>query len=175
MKIILKVGYLIMAKRLRKKTTIATNTLMVFPNDTNDIGTMYGGKLIEVMDMIGGICARRFSSHKAVTASIEDMQFIQPVGKGDIVEFKSVVIYTGTTSLIVKTKVTKEGYSEKKTLCARAYFIYVAIDKNRKPVEVPELIVETEKEILNQQIGAEIKKRQALEEKRFQIELKENL
>ena len=175
MKIILKAGYLIMAKRLRKKTTIATNTLMVFPNDTNDIGTMYGGKLIEVMDMIGGICARRFSSHKAVTASIEDMQFIQPVGKGDIVEFKSVVIYTGTTSLIVKTKVTKEGYSEKKTLCARAYFIYVAIDKNRKPVEVPELIVETEKEILNQQIGAEIKKRQALEEKRFQIELKENL
>ena len=42
-----------MAKRLRKKTTIATNTLMVFPNDTNDIGTMYGGRLIEVMDMVG--------------------------------------------------------------------------------------------------------------------------
>ena len=164
-----------MAERLRKKTTIATNTLMVFPKDTNDIGTMYGGRLIEVMDMVGGICARRFSGHKAVTASIEDMQFVQPIDRGDVVEFKSVVIYTGNTSLIIKTKVTKEGYSEEKTLCARAYFVYVAIDENRKPVRVPELIVETEKEILNQQIGAEIKKRQALEEKRFQIELKENL
>ena len=92
-----------MAKRLRKKTTIATNTLMVFPNDTNDIGTMYGGRLIEVMDMVGGICARRFSGHKAVTASIEDMQFVQPIDRGDVVEFKSVVIYTGNTSLIIKT------------------------------------------------------------------------
>ena len=103
------------------------------------------------------------------------MQFVQPIDRGDVVEFKSVVIYTGNTSLIIKTKVTKEGYSEEKTLCARAYFVYVAIDENRKPVRVPELIVETEKEALNQQIGAEIKKRQALEEKRFQIELKENL
>ena len=164
-----------MSERDRKKTTIATNTLMVFDKDTNDIGTMYGGKLIEVMDMVGGICARRYSGHKAVTASIEDMQFIEPISRGDIVEFKSVVIHTGRTSLVVKTKATKEGYNEEKTLCARAYFVYVAIDENGKPIEVPELIAVTKQEKRNQQIGAEIRKRQALEEKRFEIELKENL
>ena len=61
--------------RLKRKTSEASSSMMVFPNDTNDFGTMYGGKLIELMDMVGGICARRFTGTKAVTASIEDMQF----------------------------------------------------------------------------------------------------
>ena len=59
--------------RLKRKTSVASSSMMVFPNDTNDFGTMYGGKLIEIMDMVGGICARRFTGTKAVTASIEDM------------------------------------------------------------------------------------------------------
>ena len=68
-----------------KRSTEATSSIMVFPSDTNDYGTMYGGRLIEMMDMVGGICARRFSSHKAVTASIEDMQFNKPINRGDII------------------------------------------------------------------------------------------
>jgi len=164
-----------MPERLRKKSPVATTTVVIFPNETNDIGTMYGGRLIERMDMIGGICARRFSGYKAVTASIEDVQFIKPIRQGDIVEFKSVVIHTGRTSLVIKIKVTKEGYNEEKIICARAYFVFVAIDKKGKPIEVPKLIAETKIEKRNQQIGAEIRKRQALEEKRFEIELKESL
>ena len=164
-----------MSKRDKKKSTVATRKLIVFPNDTNDYGTMYGGRLIEMMDMTGGICARRFCSLKVVTASIEDMQFVKPVNRGDIIEIKSEVIYTGRTSLLIKTKVTKEGYNEEKDICARGYFVFVAIDDKGKPTEVPELTVRTKKEKRNQQIGAEIRKRQALEEKRFEIELKEDL
>ena len=70
---------------------------------------------------------------------------------------------------------TKESYDEDKILCARAYFVFVGIDETGTPIEVPELISETLKEQKNQQIGAEIRKRQALQEKRFEIELKENL
>ena len=77
--------------------------------------------------------------------------------------------------MLIKTKVTKEGYNEEKDICARGYFVFVAIDDKGKPTEVPELIVRTKKEKRNQQIGAEIRKRQALEEKRFEIELKEDL
>ena len=164
-----------MSNRLMKKSTEATSSIMVFPSDTNDYGTMYGGRLIEMMDMVGGICARRFSSHKAVTASIEDMQFNKPINRGDIIEFKSKVIYTGRTSMVVKTKVTREGYDEAKEICARAYFVFVAMDSNGKPTEVPKLELVTEKEEKNNKIGAEIRKRQALEEKRFEIELNENL
>ena len=103
------------------------------------------------------------------------MHFIIPINRGDVIEFVSQVIYTGRTSLIVKTKVTKESYDEAKILCARAYFVFVGIDETGTPIEVPELISETLKEQKNQQIGAEIRKRQALQEKRFEIELKENL
>jgi acyl-CoA hydrolase len=164
-----------MSDRLTKKSTVATSSIMVFPSDTNDYGTMYGGRLIEMMDMVGGICARRFSSHKAVTASIEDMQFNKPINRGDIIEFTARVIYTGRTSMVIKTKVTREGYDEVKEVCARAYFVFVSMDSKGKPVEVPELIVLTLKEEKNHKIGTEIRKRQALEEKRFEIELKENL
>ena len=164
-----------MLDRSKKKSTVATSSIMVFPTDTNDYGTMYGGRLIEMMDMVGGICARRFSSHKAVTASIEDMQFNKPINRGDIIELESKIIYTGRTSMVVKTKVTREGYDEAKEICARAYFVFVAMDSNGKPTEVPMLDIQTLKEKKNNKIGAEIRKRQALEEKRFEIELNENL
>ena len=164
-----------MSERLKKKSTVATSSIMVFPTDTNDYGTMYGGRLIEMMDMVGGICARRFSSHKAVTASIEDMQFNKPINRGDIIELESRIIYTGRTSMVVKTKVTREGYDEDKEVCARAYFVFVAMDSEGKPIEVPILEIFTEKEEKNNKIGAEIRKRQALEGKRFEIELNENL
>ena len=57
----------------------------------------------------------------------------------------------------------------------RAYFVFVAMDSNGKPTEVPTLELVSEKEEKNNKIGAEIRKRQALEEKRFEIELNENL
>ena len=95
-----------MSDRLTKKSTVATSSIMVFPSDTNDYGTMYGGRLIEMMDMVGGICARRFSSHKAVTASIEDMQFNKPINRGDIIEITARVIYTGRTSTVSYTHLT---------------------------------------------------------------------
>ena len=164
-----------MSARLKKRSTEATSSIMVFPNDTNDFGTMYGGRLIEMMDMVGGICARRFASHKAVTASIEDMQFNKAINRGDIIELSSRIIYTGKTSMVVKTKVTREGYDESKGVCARAYFVFVAMDTKGKPAEVPILEILTDKEEKNNKIGAEIRKRQALEEKRFEIELKDNL
>ncbi|MFL2630282.1 MAG: acyl-CoA thioesterase [Thermodesulfobacteriota bacterium] len=164
-----------MKERQKRKSTMATSSIMVFPSDTNDYGTMYGGRLIEMMDMVGGICARRYSGHKAVTASIEDMQFNKPINRGDIIEFTSKVIYTGNTSLVIKTKVTREAYDEDKELCARAYFVFVAMDKDGKPTQVPELVLHTEKDKKNHNIGAEIRKRQALEEKRFEIELTEGL
>ena len=70
---------------------------------------------------------------------------------------------------------TKEEYTEEKIVCSRAYFCFVAIDKKGSPVVVPELIVESLNDKKNYSIGQEIRKRQKLEEKRFQIELKENL
>ena len=103
------------------------------------------------------------------------MQFNKPINKGDIIELSSKVIWTGNRSLIVKTKVTKEGYTEEKVICARAYFCFVAINTEGVPVGVPELIVESDNEIKNYNIGQEIRKRQLLEEKRFQVELEQNL
>ena len=59
-----------MSERIKKKSTEAKSSIVVFPNDTNDFGTMYGGRLIEMMDMVGGICGRRFCGHKVVSLKL---------------------------------------------------------------------------------------------------------
>jgi acyl-CoA hydrolase len=138
---------------------------LVFPNDANPHGTMFGGKLMSIMDITAGIAASRYSGNLVVTASTESIIFKNPVRIGDRIETLARVVCTGTTSLVIKVDVFSENQqNNKRQHCTTAHFNFVALDQAEKPTPVPPLLVETEEEKREFQI-AEFVKEQALERK----------
>ncbi len=120
---------------------------MVFPNTTNHYGTMFGGKVLDLMDRAAFLAATRFSNHSIVTASMEHIDFFVPVKQGHLVELIAEIVYTGRTSLTVRVDLFSENPIERsRTHASQGYFNMVAVDSDGKPVRVPTLLVETEEQ-----------------------------
>ena len=136
---------------------------IVFPNDANPMGTMFGGKLMAAMDEMAGIAASRYSGCATVTASTEAFIFKSPVKVGDRIETVARVVWVGRTSLVVKVDVYAENPVEKKERirCTTGHFNMVAFDKADKPTSVPPILLETDAEKQDYEV-AEIVKKQAL-------------
>lgn len=138
---------------------------IVFPNDANAHGTMFGGKIMAVMDKIAGIAASRYARNLVVTASTEWVHFKEPVRVGERIETTARVVWVGRSSMVVKVDVTAENFlSGERRHCTTAHFNMVALDAGNKPVRVPGLLVETAEEKRDFEI-AEIVKKKALERK----------
>ena len=134
----------------------------VFPNDTNPQGTMFGGKLLAMMDIVAGIAATRFAGIRVTLASTDSITFMAPLHVGDMVQVIARVVWTGRTSMVVKTDVFGEVMDTgTRKHCNSSYFIMIAIDENHSPVPVPSLLVETEDE-KRDYAAAELVKNQAL-------------
>lgn len=120
---------------------------MVFPNATNHYGTMFGGKVLDLMDRAAFLAATRFTEQSIVTASMERIDFFHPVKNGHLVELQAQVVYTGRTSLTVRVDLFAENplrrYREQ---ASQGYFNMVSVDENGRPMKVPQLLVETEEE-----------------------------
>ncbi len=140
-----KVIYMNKARRVKDSYTIMTQ--LVLPKDTNTMRTLYGGKLVDWIDIVGSTVAMRHSRHRVVTASIDRLDFYSPIHLGDIVILEAWINFVGNTSMEVEVRVTKENplTGEQKHTCT-AYLTYVALDENGKPTRVPRLILETEEE-----------------------------
>lgn len=136
---------------------------IVFPNDANPMGTMFGGKLMAVMDELSGIAAARFCGRPAVTASTEAFIFKHPVRVGDRIETIARVVWVGKTSLVVKVEVFSENpvKNKERRSCTSGHFNMVALDENGNPTEVPGLLVDNDQEKQDYEV-AEIVKKQAL-------------
>lgn len=148
-----------------KKAETISSWEIVFPNDANPVGTMFGGKLMAVMDKSAAIAASRFACRIAVTASTEAMDFKSPVKVGDRIQTISRVVWVGKTSMVVKVDVYAENpINRKREHTTTAHFNFVALDENGKPAAVPRLLLETAEEKREYQI-AEIVKKKALERK----------
>ncbi len=138
---------------------------IVFPNDANPVGTMFGGKLMAIMDKIAAIAASRYAERIAVTASTEAMDFKCPVKVGDRIQTFARVVWVGRTSLVVKVDVYAENpLTHKREHTTTAHFNFVALDEKGKPAPVPPLLLETEEDRREWEI-AEIVKKKALERK----------
>lgn len=136
------------------------NTELVFPTHTNHYGTIFGGRVLELMDMTGALAAMQFANEDAVTASIEAVDFKKPIKTGDIVELKAKVIYTARTSMVVKVDVSRVGkFNPRKDFTCRGYLVFVAVDANGEPIPIPTLKLVTEEDEKYWKIGEEIKKR----------------
>lgn len=113
---------------------------MVFPEQTNHYGTLFGGQALALMDKAAFVAASRWSRRMVVTASSERVDFHVPIRQGQLVELIARVIATGRTSMTVEVEVHAEDLlSGDRQLGTRGRFIMVALDSHGKPTAVPQL------------------------------------
>ncbi|MDZ4660588.1 MAG: acyl-CoA thioesterase [Pseudomonadota bacterium] len=132
---------------------------LVMPQDANNFGTMFGGKLLEYIDKCAAITAFRFCGKQVVTASFERIDFLEPIHLADILELEGRIIYTGKTSLVIKVDVYHSDIksSGKLTKATSGYTVFVCVDENGKPSPVPKLEVKTNEQKELWERGRQIK------------------
>ena len=122
-------------------------TEIVQPGDTNSLGTIFGGKVVSLMDVAGAIAALRHCRKPVVTVSIDRVDFISPIRLGYIVNVLAAVNYTSRTSLECGVRVLSENpLTGEHRHTASAYLTFVALDENGHPTPVPPLAPETDEE-----------------------------
>lgn len=125
-------------------STQSEMTEIILPNDTNTLGNLLGGRLMHFIDLTGAMAAYRHTRSHVVTASMDHIDFIQPVHVGDLLILKSSVNRAFNTSLEVGVKVWVEHPRTGARLhVASAYLVFVAIDAHGRRQPVPELQPET--------------------------------
>lgn len=112
----------------------------------NGYSRLFGGQLMEWIDIVAAVVARRHSECNVTTAVVDMLEFKKPAYANDTIIIKGKVTYTGRTSMEIKVETFVEALSGEKTLINTAYLVMVALDDNDKPTEVPKLIIETEEE-----------------------------
>ncbi|MBE0527487.1 acyl-CoA thioesterase [Candidatus Thorarchaeota archaeon] len=122
-------------------------TQTVFPNDVNNNGTLYGGRLLDWIDMLGGIVAKKHSRRSIVTASIDSLNFLNPIKQEDIVTLEAWVNFVGKTSMEIEVRVMSENpFTAETSKNCRAFLTYVAMDETGNPTTVPALKLSSQEE-----------------------------
>jgi acyl-CoA hydrolase len=120
---------------------------MVFPDSTNHYGTMFGGKVLDLMDRAAFVAASRFTQLAMVTASTERVDFHVPIKVGQMVELEARVVLSGRTSVSVKvTLFAQHPAGGPRVHATTGYFHMVAVDPQGRPVPVPAFTPATEAE-----------------------------
>jgi acyl-CoA hydrolase len=110
---------------------------MVFPNQTNLYGTLFGGGAIRLMDMAAFVTASRHARRPVVTASSERIDFHVPVRQGQLAEVRGRFNSTGRTSLTVEVELWAEDLlTGKRELCTKGNFVLVAVDERGRPAPI---------------------------------------
>ncbi|WP_226388989.1 acyl-CoA thioesterase [Penaeicola halotolerans] len=138
------------AKIKTPKESKVVMTELVLPNDTNPLNNLMGGRLMHWMDVVAAIAAQRHSNRIVVTASADSISFNHPISLGNVVTLEAQVTRSFNSSMEVYIEVWAEDIpANKKAKTHRAFFTFVAVDQNGRPIEVPELKPETadEKEL----------------------------
>ncbi|WP_197470060.1 MULTISPECIES: acyl-CoA thioesterase [unclassified Oleiphilus] len=122
-------------------------TMLMTPEMANFSGNVHGGALLKLLDQVAYTCASRYSGHYAVTLSVDQVNFRQPIKIGELVTFLSSVNYVGRTSMEVGVKVVAEDiHSHEKRHTNSCYFTMVAMGEDGKPTEVPPLDFKADKQ-----------------------------
>jgi len=136
-----------MSEKRTPESTLAINTEIVLPNDTNTLGNLMGGKLLHWMDVIAAISAHRLCKRVSVTASVNNVSFNQPIKLGDIVTLRAKVSRSFKSSIEIFIDVfVEDTASDKKIKVNEAIYTFVAVDQLGNPIPVPEIAPETEEE-----------------------------
>src|SRR4051794_8051590 len=118
-------------------------TELVLPGDTNALGTIFGGKVMQWIDIAASVAGMRHSGGNVVTASIDALTFLTPIHLGEVVRLQAQVNYVGRTSMEVGVRVDAENpRTGAQRYTTKAYLTFVAIDADGKPRAIPPLVLE---------------------------------
>jgi acyl-CoA hydrolase len=124
-------------------------TELVLPNDTNVYGNLMGGRLMYWMDIAAALCAAKHSKTQVVTASVDNISFEIPIELGNAVHIEAKLSRAFSTSMEVHLKVWGESFrNQERYKSNEAYYTFVALDADRKPTRVPDMVPESEEERL---------------------------
>lgn len=125
-----------------------TISQLMLPSYTNFSGKIHGGYLLSLLDQIAFACASKYSGNYCVTASVDTVDFLNPIEVGELVTMKALVNYVGRSSMIVGIRVQAENIQTGIVKhCNSSYFTMVAKDNQGNNVKVPGLILRNETEI----------------------------
>ncbi len=129
------------------KNSAVEMTEYVFPNDTNQMGNLYGGRLMHWLDICAAISASRHSNRVCVTASVDEINFIHPIHAGEVVILRASVNRVFRTSMEVGVKVFSQNLLTGTMVHTNtAYLTFVGIDEKGRPAEVAQITPESEDE-----------------------------
>ena len=141
-----------------------TSELMM-PEHANNMGHIFGGVILSMMDKTAAICAYRHSRASVVTASIDRVDFREPIHLGDLVIMKASINFAGRTSMEIGVRVeAEELLTGRRRHTNSCYLTFVAVDRNGRPIEVPQLEPETDDELRRFAAAVE-RRRRRLEER----------
>lgn len=119
--------------------------VLMTPDMANFSGKVHGGALLNLLDRVAYSCASRFSQQYAVTLSVDQVMFRQPIHVGELVTFRASVNYAGRTSMEIGIRVEAEDIrSGERRHTNSCYFTMVAVDAQSKPISVPKLALDDE-------------------------------
>ncbi|WP_299007996.1 acyl-CoA thioesterase [uncultured Tenacibaculum sp.] len=128
-------------------TRISISELML-PSHANFSGKIHGGYILKLMDQIAFACASKHSGTYCVTASVDTVDFLNPIDVGELVTMKASINYVGRTSMVVGIRVESQNIQTGKVKhCNSSYFTMVAKNDEKKQVTVPGIIINNEKEM----------------------------
>ncbi len=119
---------------------------IVRPIHMNGAGRLFGGQLMEWLDEVAGLVGKRHSRSNIITASVDNLRFIQGAYLGEVIVIVGKATYVGNTSMEVRVDTYVENKDGMRRPINRAYFTMVALDEEDKPKHIPRLVLESEEE-----------------------------
>lgn len=138
-------------------------TQIVMPMHTNGVaGVMFGGIMMQWIDVCSGVAAMRHAGGAVLTASIDRLDFLSPVQVGEIVVLQAMVNYVARTSMEVGCRVeTEDMRMRTRRYVTKAYLTFVAVDEHGRPRPIPALTLDTD-DALRRHAQAEGRRRDRL-------------
>ncbi|MDE0953510.1 MAG: hypothetical protein OR994_02425 [Candidatus Poseidoniales archaeon] len=119
----------------------------VFPGDTNALDTLFGGKLMAIMDTAAGMAASKFAHRNFVTVSVDALKFRRPAYQGDVIRTTAKVVWTSPRTAgihVISCRLSRSEWIGEE-ICS-GFFFMVAIDRDMKAINIPQFEPETEEE-----------------------------
>ncbi|MDC6365041.1 MULTISPECIES: acyl-CoA thioesterase [Flavobacteriaceae] len=137
-----------MSKYKTIKSSQVSITELMLPSHSNFGGKVHGGHVLNLMDQIAFACASKHSQSYCVTASVNRVDFLNPIEVGELVTLKASINFTGKTSMVVGVRVESENITTGEVKhCNSSYFTMVAKGENGENKKIPGLILKSKQDI----------------------------
>ncbi len=154
-------------REIKKVTdSLTEQQYLIRPEHINHYGRLFGGQLLKWIDELAGIVAIRHCGNTVTTAAIDNLQFTAPAYTGEMIVLQGMVTYVGRSSMEIRVDTYREALDGTREMINRAYIDMVSIDSQGQPMEVPELLIETETQ--RQEYEAAKKRKQMRKQRRLE-------